>query len=194
MTNNPLILPKSFYLRDDVVAIAQELLGKTLVTSFDGELKRAKIVETEAYCGRDDRACHAFNGLRTKRTETMYREGGCAYVYLCYGIHHLFNVVTNVKDVADAVLIRGVEPLSDNFSNSNGPSKLTKALGITIIHDSLILDHNPIWIEQGADVSARDITAAKRIGVDYADEDAKRLWRFYLEGNPWVSKVESKPY
>lgn len=194
MTNNPLILPNSFYLRDDVETIARELLGKTLVTSFDGGLKRAKIVETEAYCGRDDRACHAYNGLRTKRTETMYHEGGCAYVYLCYGIHHLFNVVTNVKDVADAVLIRGVEPLSDNFNNSNGPGKLTKALGITKNHDGLILDHNPIWIEHGADVSARDITAAKRIGVDYAGEDAKRLWRFYLEGNPWVSKVESKPY
>ena len=102
-------IPKSFYQREDVVKIAQELLGKYIFTQVDGKVTAGMIVETEAYNGRNDKACHAFL-KRTKRTEVMYQPGGLAYIYLCYGIHHLFNIVTNRSGLADAVLIRAVEP------------------------------------------------------------------------------------
>lgn len=107
-----MILPESFYTRTDVVMIAKELLGKTLVTNFGGVATAGMIVETEAYAGVADKASHAYGGRRTTRTEIMYMHGGTAYVYLCYGIHHLFNVVTNVRDVHHAVLIRAIEPLA----------------------------------------------------------------------------------
>lgn len=112
MTESHRKLPRNFYLKDDVVALSKALLGKVLCTQIEEEpLTSGIIVETEAYCGRNDKACHANNGLRTGRTEVMYQPGGLAYIYLCYGIHHLFNVVTNVKDKADAILIRAIEPV-----------------------------------------------------------------------------------
>lgn len=196
MTNNDFLLPKSFYLRDDVVQIAKELLGKTLVTRQNGAARKGKIVETEAYRGYDDKACHASNGKRTPRTEVMYREGGCAYVYLCYGIHHLFNVVTNVAGKADAVLIRAVEPLDGDWSDrhpktktSNGPGKLSKAMGITMeMNTARLTVENDIWIEDAPDIVGTSIVASTRVGVDYAGEDALLPWRFYLCNNDWVSK------
>ncbi|MBU2887939.1 DNA-3-methyladenine glycosylase [Gilvimarinus agarilyticus] len=196
MTNNDFLLPKSFYLRDDVVQIAKELLGKTLVTRQNEAARKGKIVETEAYRGYDDKACHASNGKRTPRTEVMYREGGCAYVYLCYGIHHLFNVVTNVAGKADAVLIRAVEPLDGDWSDrhpktktSNGPGKLSKAMGITMeMNTARLTDENDIWIEDAPDIVGTSIVASTRVGVDYAGEDALLPWRFYICNNDWVSK------
>jgi DNA-3-methyladenine glycosylase len=179
-------------------------LGKVLVTNFNGTLTAGKIVETEAYCGRDDRACHANNGRRTKRNEVMYGEGGHAYVYLCYGLHHLFNVVTNCREKADAVLIRAVEPL-DGIETmlrrrkmsqlarrlSAGPATLTEALAISVKHNAFDLLDSAIRIEdRNIKVANGEILASPRIGVHYAGEDAARPWRFRIANNPWTSPAK----
>lgn len=195
-------LQKSFYQRENVVQVAKELLGKTLHTLVDGVYTVAKITEVEAYSGRDDKACHANNGVRTKRTEVMYAEGGHAYVYLCYGIHHLFNVVTNVADKADAVLIRAVEPIEGidimlerrkkaklEKGLSSGPGTLSQALGITTkAHYGKWLLGDEIWIEEAPNLNDTVIVVSKRIGVDYAEEDALKPWRFYIKDNKWISR------
>ena len=191
-------LPNSFYQRQNVTTIAKELIGKVLVTSVNKTLTRGIIVETEAYSYKE-RGCHAYKGL-TPRNKVMFEEGGVAYVYLCYGIHHLFNVVTNQKDKADAVLIRALEPLAGqsvmqermNVKSLNkitsGPGKLTKALGIDRKHNGLFLRNDEIWIEEGTSpIRAKNILASPRIGIDYAGEDAKLPWRFTLKGSEWVS-------
>lgn len=196
-------LSPSFYQQDDVVSIARQLIGKVLCTQIgDTPLTSGIITETEAYCGRGDKACHANNGNRTNRTETMYRAGGIAYVYLCYGIHHLFNVVTNINGKADAVLIRAVKPLDGKeimLKRRNaekvdpaltaGPGRLTQALGITTNYDGLDLTDNVIWIEdRGHSFSHDELTSSKRVGVAYAGEDANLPWRFYLSKSEWVSQ------
>jgi len=195
-------LSPSFYQRQDVVTIAQELVGKVLCTQINGEPVTSGIItETEAYCGRGDKACHANNGTRTDRTETMYQAGGIAYIYLCYGIHHLFNVVTNVENKADAVLIRAIQPLDGkkemlqrrNKQNINpaltaGPGRLSQALGITTDFDGTVLKENTIWIEDRQLGSGSSLVATERIGVDYAGEDAKLPWRFYPQESNWVSQ------
>lgn len=195
-------LPRDFYERPDVVTIARELLGKVLCTNIEGHYSAARITELEAYAGRDDKACHANDGLRTNRTEAMYGRGGTTYVYLCYGIHHLFNVVTNSEGLADAILIRAVEPVvglevmmgrrnkaRPDKTLSSGPGTLSQALGIkTNLHYGLDLLGNTIWIEDAPLLYSKDIVISKRIGVDYAEEDALRPWRFYVRGNKWVSK------
>lgn len=195
-------LPRSFYERDDVVQISKDLIGKVLCTKVDGVFTAGIIVETEAYNGRTDRACHAFPDVKTTRTATLYGKPGLAYVYLCYGIHHLFNVVTNKEGLADAVLIRAVEPLEGedlmverrgkdklNPVITNGPGKLSQALGITTSLNETDLLGKTIWIEEGDSLIANnDIEASKRIGVDYAGDDANLLWRFTLKGSNWVSK------
>lgn len=193
------ILPNGFYQRSNVLEVAKDLLGKVLCTEIEGELCKGKIVEVEAYSGTNDKACHANNGRRTARTEVMYASGGCAYVYLCYGIHHLFNVVTNVNNVADAVLIRALEPLegvelmknrlnSSNMKLTNGPGILAKSLGIKTTHTGLSLLQAPIWIEDAPRIEEHSIIETSRIGVDYAEEDALLPWRFYIKENLWVSK------
>lgn len=196
-------LEPDFYLREDVVQISKELLGKVLCTQIgDAPVTRGRIVETEAYSGRNDKACHANNGLRTDRTEVMYRAGGVAYVYLCYGIHHLFNVVTNVENKADAVLIRGLEPIDGIKtilqrrnaeqlipSVAAGPGRLTQALGITTRFTGTPLTGTRIWIEDhGKNIIQDEIEHSPRIGVDYAEEHAERPWRFFIGNNRWVSK------
>ena len=198
-------LPASFYHRSNVVVIAKELLGKLLVTEFDGRLTAGRIVETEAYNGVVDKASHAYGGRRTQRTETMYAAGGTAYVYLCYGIHHLFNVVTNLPDQPEAVLIRGIEPVkgidimlqrmkkekADN-TVGRGPGNVSKALGISTMHTRLSLLDKPVYIAgDGFIVTAAHIAATPRIGVDYAAEDALLPYRFYLKGNAHVSGKKS---
>jgi DNA-3-methyladenine glycosylase len=197
-------LPRDFYLRDDVTLIAKELLGKVLSTRFNGTLTAGKIVETEAYCGRNDRACHANDGRRTKRNEVMYGAGGHAYVYLCYGLHHLFNVVTNRQEKADAVLIRALEPLDGvetmlhrrKMSRlaprlSAGPATLTGALGISVKHNAFDLLDSAIRIEyRGFKVANREILASPRVGVQYAGAHALRPWRFRINGNPWLSPAK----
>lgn len=194
-------LDKAFYEREDVVKIAKQLIGKVLVTNFDGVITSGRIVETEAYNGVVDKASHAYNNRRTKRTEIMFGEGGNAYVYLCYGIHHLFNVVTNVKDVPHAVLIRAIEPLEGidvmlermkktklDFSIGRGPGNVSKALGIATHHTGNTLLGKDIYIaDDGFKISAKNIIASPRIGVDYAAEDALLPYRFYLKDNGYVS-------
>lgn len=189
-------LDRTFYERSDVVAVAKDLLGKYLVSNIDGVLTAGKIVETEAYCGRNDKACHA-NNRRTPRTEVMYWKGGHSYVYLCYGIHHLFNVVTNFEEMADAVLVRALEPISGmmemklrrkNSDNlTKGPGVLTQAMGIGTGMTGLDLLGDRVWLSHGRNESF-EIEVDIRIGVEYAMEDALKPWRFYVKGSKYVSK------
>ena len=191
----------SWYLNDNVAEVAQQLLGKILCTKFDGVITKGKIVETEAYSGDNDKACHANNQKMTKRNQIMFGKGGHAYVYLCYGIHHLFNVVTNKEGNADAVLIRAVEPLEGvemmmgrrkmnkiEKRLTAGPGTLSQALGIQINHYGTAMNSDAIWIERAVKVNENDIVSTTRIGVDYAEEDALKPWRFYIKENRWVSK------
>jgi len=185
-------LPEDFYIREDVVLIARELLGKVLYTKFDGKSCGGIITETEAYAGIRDQASHAYKGKRSQRTETMYSQGGTAYVYLCYGVHSLFNVVTNRRDVPDAVLIRGISPMTgiDVMLNrtgkskvdkdfGTGPGKVARALGIHFSHSGTDLCGSNIWIEdEGIEAQEHEIYTGTRIGVDYAGDDALLPYRF----------------
>ena len=197
-----MILSKEFYRREGVVTIAQEILGKVLVTNIDGEVTSGIITETEAYAGVTDKASHAYGGRRTNRTEIMYHDGGTAYVYLCYGIHHLFNVVTNVEGMPHAVLIRAIEPLEGipimlqrrnkeklDVSLTAGPGAMSQALGITTQYTGVKLDESFISIEdRGIVINGKDIEARTRVGVAYAKEDALLPYRFSIRGNRYVSK------
>ena len=196
-----MVLTKEFYQRDDVCAIAKELLGKVLVTSFNGNITSGMIVETEAYAGVNDKASHAFGGRRTKRTETMYSEGGVAYVYLCYGIHHLFNLVTNERNIPHAVLIRGIEPVDGidimlerrnkaklTYALTAGPGALSQALGITTQHTNMPLTDNIVIEDRGVIIDKSRIVSATRVGVAYAEQDAYLPYRYYIKGNQYVSK------
>ena len=197
-------LPISFYERDDVVQIARELLGKVLCTNFEGIVTKGIIVETEAYNGRSDKACHAHFAGKTNRTKIMYERGGLAYVYLCYGIHHLFNIVTNKEGCADAVLVRGIEPLEgiDHIlerrskkklerSVGGGPGIASQALGITTDNYGTDLLGDNIWIENDNKIlHSEDIIASPRVGVDYAGEDALLPWRFRIKDNKFTSPAK----
>jgi DNA-3-methyladenine glycosylase len=194
-------LPDSFYDRPDVVTVARQLLGKVLVTEFGGQRTSGRIVEVEAYNGVVDRASHAWSGRRTRRTEVMFGPGGTAYVYLIYGIHHLFNVVTNKKDVPHAVLIRALEPMEGipvmlertgkpraDHTLTRGPGNLSRALGLLTTHTGTSLHSNEIWIgDDGYRPKRGEIVATPRIGVDYAGVDAGLPYRFFIKGNPYVS-------
>ncbi len=195
-----MILPPSFYLHEDVVQVAKDLLGKVIVTKIDGITTSGIITETEAYAGITDKASHAYGGRRTNRTEIMYAQGGVAYVYLCYGIHHLFNVVTNMQDIPHAVLIRAVEPLKgiDTMLQRRkkeklqpqltaGPGAMSMALGIQTLHTGLSLSKGIITLHDEG-VKVENIIATTRIGVDYAKEDALLPYRFYIAGNKFISK------
>lgn len=187
-------LERAFYARDDVVGISRELIGKVLCTRIRGVLTSAVITETEAYAGAGDRASHAYAGRRTTRTEPMFGPGGTAYVYLCYGIHHLFNVVTGAVDTPHAVLIRAGRPLAGESLMRRrrgrsatgrgllaGPGSLSKALGIRTRHSGASLLEDVIWIEdQGLAIDTAAITVGPRVGVDYAGPDAGRPYRFRL--------------
>jgi DNA-3-methyladenine glycosylase len=202
-----------------VVTVARDLLGKILVTEFDGQRTSGRIVETEAYNGVGDRASHAWSGRRTARTEVMYAAGGTAYVYLIYGIHHLFNVVTNKKDIPHAVLVRALEPLDGipvmmermgkgpkvsggmrksealkpDYSLTRGPGNLSRALGLRTLHTGVSLLGDEIWIgDDGWRPKRADIIAGPRIGVDYAGVDAGLPYRFFIKGNPYVSGKKTK--
>ncbi|MBK9290247.1 MAG: DNA-3-methyladenine glycosylase [Bacteroidetes bacterium] len=185
-----ILLDKSFYLSDDVVHQARMLLGCRLFSKVDGILTSGIIVETEAYAGINDRASHAFGGRFTPRTKTMYEEGGCAYVYLCYGMYELFNVVTGPQGVPNAVLIRAVHPLEGldvmmhrrgkNQKNglADGPGKLSIALGISRMHNAQPLDGTLIGISKHFHPEPDEIIVTPRIGVDYAGDDARLPYRF----------------
>ena len=194
-------LPAAFYRRKDVVKIARELIGKVLVTTFDDRITAGRIVETEAYNGIVDKASHAWNGRRTDRTSVMYEPGGLSYVYLCYGIHHLFNVVTNIADIPHAVLVRALEPIDGieemlvrtgkkkpDHSLTKGPGNAAKAMGLNRIHTGLSLLDDTVFIaEDDFRIKPAAIGVSPRIGVDYAAEDALLPYRFFVKGNPYVS-------
>lgn len=193
-------LPLSFYLGEDVVAISRELLGKVLVTNWNGELTSGRIVETEAYAGETDRASHASRG-RTKRTEVMYGEGGRAYVYLCYGIHQMFNIVANREGTPHAILIRAVEPMEGvgimlrrtgkkiaDETLTRGPGNVGKAFGFHTSQCGLSLLEDELYIaDDGFRPARASIGVSPRIGVDYAGEHAAWDYRFYIRGNRYVS-------
>lgn len=194
-------LKKDFY-RCDALTAAQELLGQVIVRRIDGTEIRVKIVETEAYLGAEDKACHAYKNKRTSRTETMFAAGGTAYIYLIYGMHSLFNVVVNDKNIPEAVLIRAVEPISglDIIKNkrdiksdrvkdlTNGPGKLSQALDIDREWDGYnLISGDELYLEAG-DRKEHEIVSAKRVNIDYAEEDKDKLWRFYLKDNSFVSQ------
>jgi len=183
-------LNRDFYLNNDVKEFAKLLLGKEIfVRNSAGLLFSGFIIETEAYEGITDKASHAYNNKRTERTETMYKEGGIVYVYLCYGIHFMLNIVSNKSNIPHAVLIRSIIPnigfdfeKRNNIKYSNGPGKLTKLLGINYSFNGLSLQDDKIWIEdKGIYFDQSEITASKRIGVEYAQEDADLLYRYTVD-------------
>lgn len=194
-------LGKDFYQRENVLSIAKELLGKLLVTKRAGVTTTGRIVEVEAYNGVIDKASHAFGGRRTIRNEVMYAEGGVSYVYLCYGIHHLFNVVTHSKETPHAILIRALEPVKGidemlrrtgkkklDHTLTRGPGNLSKAMGIAVLHSGCSLQSKELFLaDDGFEYGKNEIAASPRIGVDYAGKDALLHYRFYIKGNPFVS-------
>jgi len=195
-------LPIDFYTHNDVLRITRNLLGKYLFTKFDGVVTGGYIVEAEAYNGIVDKASHAFGNRQTPRTQTMYLPGGVSYVYLCYGIHEMFNVVTSAEGQPHAVLIRAVVPtegieemllrrdmpvLKPNITS--GPGSVAKALGISRKINAFDLTGDVIWIEdRGLTFKDEEIKAVPRVGVSYAAEDALLPYRLFVKGNPYVSK------
>ncbi len=184
-------LAQSFFLRGNVATIAKQLLGKILTTRISDQITSGLIIETEAYSYKE-RGCHAYKGM-TKRNEVMFDAGGVAYIYLCYGVHEMFNVVTNQKGKADAVLVRALEPLAgieamrertkthSEKKIASGPGKLTKAMGIDRRWNGKELDSEEIWIDDRTiKIKTKDIISSPRIGIDYAGEDAKLPWRFTI--------------
>ena len=205
MPGNLKKLDHSFYDRKNVVHIARDLLGKILVTQFDGIRTSGRIVETEAYNGVVDRASHAFGSRRTNRSEHIYGGPGTVYVYIVYGLHYLFNVVTNKKDTPHAILIRALEPMDGidymlkragkpkaDYTLTKGPGNLARALGISKIHTGGSLFSEEIFIEDdGLRYKKDQIVITHRIGVDYAGADAQLPYRFIVKGNPYVSAKKS---
>lgn len=195
-------LPLSYYLKDNVVEISRDLLGKYLFTCIDNLITGGYIVETEAYNGVIDKASHAFGNRLSPRTKTMYMQGGVAYVYLCYGIHEMFNIVTSGEGQPHAILVRAIQPTDGldimlarrNMSTikpniTAGPGSVAKALGISRNINAFSLQSDTIWIEdRGLTFPDESIAAVPRIGVSYAAEDALLPYRFYVKGNPYVSK------
>jgi DNA-3-methyladenine glycosylase len=194
-------LPREFYTRSNVLTVARDLLGKLLVApDEDGRRVSGMIVETEAYRGPEDRASHAYGGRRTKRTETMYRQGGVAYVYFVYGMYYQFNVVCNVTDIPHAILVRALEPVEGielmrerrhqhpDHNLTNGPGKLCIALNIDRALDGADLLGDRVWIEEYQSVSPRRIARGPRIGIDYAEEWIDKPWRFWIRKNSYVSR------
>lgn len=199
-------LPPEFYDRANVLQIAQDLLGKIIITKFEGLLTAARIVETEAYIGLTDKASHSFGGRRTERNEHMYGAPATAYVYICYGMHHLFNVVTNKKNIPDAVLIRAAEPIQGidimlqrtgkiklDYTLTKGPGNLAKALGITKVQSGANLTGNKMYIAADGWSSADETGISARIGIDGAGAVAAALpYRFFIKGNKYVSGHPNK--
>lgn len=182
-------LPESFYARP-ALTVARELLGTHLVLEEGGARRVGRIVETEAYIGEHDLACHAAKGL-TPRTEVLFGPPGRAYVYLIYGMHHCFNVVTETPGVAGAVLVRGVEPVEGLApgARTDGPGRLCKAFGITLAHNRLDLQASPLYLTVGPAVPEEQVERGPRIGVDYAGEWAQAPFRLWVRGSVHVSKA-----
>lgn len=205
------LLPESFFTRMDVLGISQELLGMHLVSHIDGIITEGIIVETEAYRAPDDKGCHAYANKMTERTKTMFAKGGTAYVYVCYGIHNLFNVVTGPEGEAHAVLIRAVEPTIGlehmlkrrKFTKpkkelTNGPGKFTRAMNITKIQNGISLRSKSkhLWIEdRGSNLSDQDIITGPRVGMGRSVAECSNWpWRFRIKDNAWTSKPNQVNY
>ena len=195
-------LSHSFYLSPDVVAVSKNLLGKYLFTCIDGLITGGYIVETEAYNGIIDKASHAFGNRKTPRTQTMFEQGGIAYIYLCYGIHEMLNIVTSVEGQPHAILIRAIEPTTGidimqarrnmemvKPTITSGPGSVAKALGISRKINGISLQSDTLWVEdRGLTFKDEQIASVPRIGVAYAGQDALLPYRFYVKGNVYVSK------
>ncbi|MBX2888889.1 MAG: DNA-3-methyladenine glycosylase [Ferruginibacter sp.] len=197
----------SFYNRTNVLRIAYELLGKVLLSSFDNNITAGRIVEAEGYKSVNDSASHAYGGRRTARNEDMYGRPGTSYVYVCYGVHNMMNVVTNKRGIPDAILIRAVEPLvgldimlkragkkDGDVSVSSGPGNVSRALGISKGNSGLSLLGNLLYIlDDGFSIADNRIGISKRIGVEGAGyPDADYPYRFYIKGNAYVSGYPKK--
>ncbi|MFZ1528727.1 MAG: DNA-3-methyladenine glycosylase [Ferruginibacter sp.] len=195
-------LPISFYERKNVLQVAMELLGKIVCTQFNGIRTSGRIVETEAYVAFTDRASHSYNGRRTARNEHMYAGGGTVYVYICYGMHQMLNIVTNKPEIPDAVLIRAIEPVEGidrmlertgkpmaDLTLTKGPGNLAKALGIYKHHSGYFLTGDEILLYKDAKstVKSEAVGTSRRIGVETAGKDALLPYRFYIKGNKFVS-------
>lgn len=192
-------LSTEFFQSSNVVELARQLVGYRINTYFDNKLTSGIITETEAYAGKGDKACHAHLGRFTKRTAVMYDPGGIAYIYLCYGIHHLFNIVTNTEGNADAILIRAFEPdrgietmmnrrgkTKLNKTLTSGPGNVSQAIGLNKSHNQTSVCSDDIWLEKTERPSI-ELIETTRIGIDYAEEDAQLPWRFYDKTSKYVS-------
>jgi len=201
MESDILRLNQKFYQKD-AVQTAKDLLGKIIVRKYDGKTIKVKIVETEAYCGAEDKASHAYNNKKTKRTAPMFKEGGHSYIYLIYGMYYCFNVVTASENNPHAVLIRAVEPLtgikqikenrqiksSRTKDLTNGPGKLSQALKINKSLDGCSLVKNPsLYIIDGG-AENFEIDSSPRVNIDYAEEYKDKKWRFFIKNNKYISK------
>ena len=194
-------LSLTFYQRKDVVEIAKDLIGKIVVTNIDGKITSGRIVETEAYVAHVDKASHAYKGKRTLRNEAMYAAAGTVYVYICYGMHNMLNIVTNDIDVPDAILIRALEPIKGinimlertgkkmfNNTLTKGPGNVAKAMGISKNISGLMLGNEQIDIyKDDFLLPENEIETSKRIGIDSAGTDALLPYRFFVRGNKFVS-------
>lgn len=196
-----MVIPDTFYLREDTLTIAKELLGKFVYTNIDGILTGGMIVETEAYIGPEDRGSHAFEGRKTAKNATMYEAGGVAYMYICYGIHDMLNIVTGPKDSSHAILIRAIEPkvgiemMQVRRGNvplkrlCKGPGSLAKALGLNKSHNQTSLASNLVWIaDEGTIIKENEIVSSPRVGLSCPEPYFSINWRFTLFGNSFVSK------
>ncbi|MFI5172321.1 MAG: DNA-3-methyladenine glycosylase [Chitinophagales bacterium] len=196
-------LKKEFYRREDTLAVARDLLGKKLVSFANGQFTSGIICETEAYCGPEDRGCHAYNRRLTDRTKIMYSAGGVSYVYLCYGIHYLFNVITHTEDNPHAVLIRAIEP-SDGMDIilkrrktkkmhdglGAGPGLVSQCLGFTTKHNGISLLENEIWIEDAKPIVPKNIIESARVGMNFEGPYKLIPWRFRIKNSPFSSKAK----
>lgn len=195
-------IPINFYDRKDVVKIARELLGKIVVTNIDGKMTSGRIVETEAYIAITDKASHSYAGRRTSKNEHMYCAPGTAYIYICYGMHQMLNVVTNKKNIPDAILIRAIEPMTGidtmlkrtgklffNNTLTRGPGNVGKALGISKKYSgkSLLEAEINIYHDAESNIPQNIVGISKRIGVESAGADGLLPYRFYIKGNKFVS-------
>ncbi|MEJ6980199.1 DNA-3-methyladenine glycosylase [Pedobacter sp. P351] len=195
-------LPISFYQSDDVVSLSAKLLGKQLFTHLEGEVTGGIIVETEAYRGPEDLGSHAYNHRRTPRNEVMYTQGGVIYMYICYGIHDMLNIVTGLEGDSHAILIRAIEPMvglevmrirrgiaNDDRRLCKGPGALAQALGLKKSHNGTSLISKEIWIEDNPfEIPPEDIIACPRIGLNIAEPYKSIPWRFYIKGNKFISR------
>lgn len=197
------ILKREYFIENDTLWLARDLLGKVLYSATDNaQITAGVITETEAYLAPNDKASHAFGNKRTKRTQTMFLEGGVAYIYLCYGIHHLFNIVTNKENIAHAILVRSLMPINGFHQMQsrlgkqvpfllNGPGKLTRGLGIKTIHNAENLTGSVIWLEDlKISIPNNKINIGPRIGVDYAGEDALLPYRYFIDDIPFLHSVK----